>query len=158
MEGKKHLRFDYSQTEKFWKELSSEAKAIMVPEVLPNLANLSALLYFHLPDLNWAGFYLMEKGRLVLGPFQGRTACVYIDIQRGVCGAAVRERRSQLVADVTRFPGHISCDADSRSELVIPLMDEKNEVWGVLDLDSPVVNRFSHRDQIELEKICSYIF
>ena len=119
-----------------------------------NLANISALIFHTLPDLNWAGFYLwsQEDQELVLGPFQGKPACLRIKPARGVCGAAYREQRTQRVADVHAFPGHIACDGDTRSELVIPLMHQGSCV-GVLDLDSPKLERFSENDQTLLEEL-----
>ena len=117
---------------------------------VPLLANASALLWEFLGDINWAGFYLMRGGRLVLGPFPGKLACVHIDLNRGVCGAAARENRTQRVADVHAFPGHIACDSASNSEIVVPLRRD-GQVFGVLDIDSPLLNRFSEADQQGLE-------
>ena len=122
------------------------------PWYVPLLANVSALLYDALPDLNWAGFYLMRDGRLVLGPFQGKVACIHIDVRRGVCGAAARENRTQRVADVHSFPGHIACDGASNAEIVVPLR-QHGRVIGVLDLDSPLPNRFTPDDQAGLEAV-----
>ena len=122
------------------------------PWYVPLLANVSALLYDALPDLNWAGFYLMRDGHLVLGPFQGKVACIHIDISRGVCGAAARENRTQRVADVHSFPGHIACDGASNAEIVVPLR-QNGRVIGVLDLDSPLPNRFTPDDQAGLEAV-----
>lgn len=119
---------------------------------LPVLANVSAMLFETLEDLNWAGFYLMEGGELMLGPFQGRPACIRIPIGRGVCGAAVEEGRTQLVQDVRAFPGHIACDERSRSELVIPLR-RGEEILGVLDMDSPLTGRFTVKDKEGLETV-----
>ena len=119
-------------------------------DFVPLLSNASALLWAHLSDINWAGFYLMRGGRLVLGPFQGKLACVHIDLNRGVCGAAARENRTQRVADVHAFPGHIACDSASNSEIVIPLRRD-GQVFGVMDIDSPLLNRFSEADQQDLE-------
>ena len=135
-------------------ELISAAVALVegVPHRIANLANLSALLYTSMEDLNWAGFYLLEGDTLVLGPFQGKPACIEIPIKRGVCGAAVREGRSQLVRDVHAFAGHIACDSASRSELVIPLR-ENGRVIGVLDLDSPTLARFTDADREMLEQL-----
>lgn len=116
------------------------------PDAIANAANLTALIAWGLPDLNWAGVYILKGEVLVLGPFQGLPACVRIPIGRGVCGAAAVERRSVLVPDVHAFPGHIACDAASRSELVVPLVRD-GSVIGVLDLDSPVANRFDPADQ-----------
>lgn len=121
-----------------------------VPHPIANLANASALLFETLPELNWAGFYRMEDGKLVLGPFQGRPACIEIAVGRGVCGSAVAQGRSLLVPDVHAFPGHIACDAASRSELVVPLRKD-GVILGVLDLDSPKPGRFTAEDQAGLE-------
>ena len=115
-----------------------------------NLANASALLWEHLPDLNWAGFYKMIGGKLVLGPFQGKTACIEIEIGRGVCGTAVAENKTQLVYDVHQFPGHIACDCASNSEIVVPIY-KNGAIWGVLDIDSPLIGRFSEEDKNGLE-------
>jgi len=117
-----------------------------------NLANAAAAIFDHVPNLNWAGFYLMKKGELVLGPFQGRPACVRIEVGRGVCGAAVAERRTQVVPDVREFPGHIACDARSRSEIVVPIVSG-DEVVGVLDLDSAQPANFDIEDRRALETI-----
>jgi GAF domain-containing protein len=121
-----------------------------VPYPIANLANASALLWEVLPDINWAGFYMMEDGALVLGPFQGKTACIRIAVGRGVCGTAVAEDRTQLVPDVHAFPGHIACDSASRSEIVVPIHVRGN-IWGVLDIDSPYENRFTDTDREGLE-------
>lgn len=121
-----------------------------VPHLVANLANASALLAQTLPDLNWAGFYLMKDGRLVLGPFQGRPACIEIELGKGVCGTAAAQDASQLVEDVHAFPGHIACDAASASEVVIPL-HKGGQVVGVLDLDSPSKGRFTQEDRAGLE-------
>lgn len=122
-----------------------------VPYETANLANASALLWEHLPDLNWAGFYKMTDGKLVLGPFQGKTACIEIEIGRGVCGTAVAENKTQLVYDVHQFPGHIACDCASNSEIVVPIQ-VNGKIWGVLDIDSPVIGRFSEEDKAGLEE------
>lgn len=121
-----------------------------VPYLTANLANTSALLFETLPNLNWAGFYRMEGGALVLGPFQGKPACIRIAVGKGVCGSAVQERRTIRVEDVHAFPGHIACDGASNSEIVIPLR-KNGEIWGVLDIDSPLVGRFTQEDQQGLE-------
>lgn len=121
-----------------------------VPYLTANLANTSALLFETLPNLNWAGFYRMEGGALVLGPFQGKPACIRIAVGKGVCGSAVQEGRTIRVEDVHAFPGHIACDGASNSEIVIPLR-KNGEIWGVLDVDSPLVGRFTHEDQQWLE-------
>lgn len=116
-----------------------------VPHRTANLANASALLFEALPDVNWAGFYLLEDGMLVLGPFQGRTACIEIPLGRGVCGTAAAKDEDQLVPDVHLFPGHIACDSESASEVVLPL-HAGGKVAGVLDIDSPVTARFTSED------------
>lgn len=121
-----------------------------VPYLTANLANTSALLFETLPNLNWAGFYRMEGGALVLGPFQGKPACIHIAVGKGVCGSAVQEGRTIRVEDVHAFPGHIACDGASNSEIVIPLR-KNGEIWGVLDIDSPLVGRFTQEDQQGLE-------
>ena len=119
---------------------------------IANAANLSALVNHSLPDLNWVGFYLYDGNELVVGPFQGLPACVRIPLDKGVCGAAARTRTTQRVADVDAFPGHIACDSASRSELVVPLVVD-GELFGVLDLDSPLPDRFDADDQAGIEAI-----
>lgn len=120
------------------------------PHRIAKLANASALIYQGLDRLNWAGFYFLEGGKLVLGPFQGRPACIEIPMGRGVCGTAAKLDRTQLVEDVHAFPGHIACDSASRSEIVVPL-HENGVVTGVLDIDSPVENRFDEADRAGVE-------
>ncbi len=127
-----------------------------MPHFVANLANLSALLFETLGDLNWAGFYLAEGGKLVLGPFQGRPACIEIPWGKGVCGTAAAQDATQRVPDVHAFPGHIACDCASRSEIVVPLR-AKGRVVGVLDIDSPLPDRFSAADQRGLEALCARI-
>ena len=126
------------------------------PNYIPLLSNTSALIYDNLPDLNWAGFYLMRDGRLVLGPFQGKVACIHIEVGKGVCGTAVKENATQLVPDVHVFPGHIACDSASNSEIVVPIHDG-NEVIGVLDIDSPLFSRFSEEDRRGLEDLVRHM-
>lgn len=128
--------------------LAAQAAALVQGEtdVIANMANLSALVWQALPDLNWAGFYRRMGEELVLGPFQGKPACIRIPWGKGVCGTAAATGKPQLVPDVHAFPGHIACDADSRSELVIPLLSPAGEVLGVLDLDSPLPGRFTQED------------
>lgn len=121
-----------------------------VPYETANLANASALLWQNLPDINWAGFYKMTDGKLVLGPFQGKPACIIIPVGKGVCGTAVAQDRTQLVADVHEFPGHIACDSASNSEIVVPIHAD-GSIWGVLDIDSPRKNRFTETDKVGLE-------
>ncbi len=119
------------------------------PNRIANFANAAALLFHSLEEINWAGFYLMEKDELVLGPFQGKTACIRIPIGKGVCGCAVRDREIKCVEDVERFPGHIACDSASRSEIVIPIW-QNEKIIGVLDIDSPVIGRFQEEDKMGL--------
>ena len=127
-----------------------------VPYEVANLANASALLWEVMPDINWVGFYKMIDGALVLGPFQGKTACIRIPVGRGVCGTAVAENKVQLVYDVHEFPGHIACDSASNSEIVLPI-HVKGEIWGVLDIDSPHIGRFTETDKAGLEKIVTVL-
>ncbi len=121
-----------------------------VPQRIANLSNISAAIFQALPDINWAGFYKMEDGALVLYPFQGKPACIEIAVGKGVCGTAVAEDQTQLVYNVHDFPGHIACDSASNSEIVIPLR-KNGEIWGVLDIDSPTVGRFTEEDRVGLE-------
>lgn len=124
------------------------------PDAIANMANAAALVWQYLPDLNWAGFYRMVEGELVLGPFQGKAACIRIPLGKGVCGTAAATRETQLVEDVHAFPGHIACDAASRSELVVPIVHE-GRLIGVLDLDSPEPARFDAEDAAGCEALCA---
>ena len=121
-----------------------------VPHRVANLANASALLWQALTDINWAGFYVLEGDILVLGPFQGKPACIEIKVGKGVCGTAVAEKQTQLVANVHEFPGHIACDGASNSEIVVPIYKD-GAIFGVLDIDSPVFSRFTEEDRDGLE-------
>ncbi|MDR6225321.1 GAF domain-containing protein [Desmospora profundinema] len=136
-----------------YQHLLRQAESLMEGERdwLANLANAASLLYHSLNQVNWAGFYLMKKEELVLGPFMGLPACIRIPISKGVCGTAVREKATQLVPDVLQFPGHIACDASTRSEIVIPLL-VADRIVGVLDIDSPVPQRFDEEDRQYLER------
>ena len=138
--------------------LAEQLKALKEAEpwYVALFSNASALLWDALPDINWAGFYLMREGELVLGPFQGKTACIRIKVGKGVCGTAVAENQTQLVRDVHRFPGHIACDGASNSEIVIPLHQE-GKLYGVLDIDSPSVARFTEEDREGLEKFVAVL-
>ncbi|AYY67113.1 GAF domain-containing protein [Staphylococcus hominis] len=120
------------------------------------LSNTSALLNDNLDQINWLGFYLIENNELILGPFQGHPACIHISIGKGVCGTAVANNQTQLVDDVNTFPGHIACDANSKSEIVVPI-HVNNEIIGVLDIDAPITQRFSKDDQQGLEEIVSIL-
>ena len=139
-------------------DLASQLEGIMAGEtdLIANTANMAAVIYHGLPDLNWAGFYLMKGGELVLGPFQGKPACIRIPVGKGVCGTAAQTLTSQVVPDVHAFPGHIACDAASRSELVVPLL-AGGRVLGVLDLDSPHPDRFNDQDREGCEKLVSIL-
>jgi GAF domain-containing protein len=121
------------------------------PDWLANLSNAAALLWLLLDDINWAGFYLYKNGDLVLGPFQGKPACTRIKIGNGVCGTAAKELKTQVVEDVSKFEGHIACDPASKSEIVVPIINQ-DKLIGVLDIDSPILNRFSQEDAIHLQK------
>ena len=123
-----------------------------IPYEVANLANASALLWQEMPDINWVGFYKMTEGALVLGPFQGKPACIQIPVGRGVCGTAVAEDKVQLVYDVHQFPGHIACDCASNSEIVLPI-HVRGAIWGVLDIDSPSIGRFTEADKEGLLKV-----
>ena len=127
-----------------------------IPYEVANLANASALLWQELPGINWVGFYKMEEGALVLGPFQGKPACIRIPVGRGVCGTAVAEDKVQLVYNVHDFPGHIACDSASNSEIVLPIHAD-GKIWGVLDIDSPEIGRFTEEDKMGLLKVTAII-
>ena len=127
-----------------------------IPYEIANLSNAAALLWDTLPDINWAGFYKMEDGALVLYPFQGKPACIRIPVGRGVCGTAVAQDRAQVVYDVHQFPGHIACDCASNSEIVIPI-HAKGAIWGVLDIDSPLIGRFTAEDLSGLEQFVAVL-
>ena len=138
--------------------LLQQAGTLLLPQFgrISNTANLAALLYRGLPEINWAGFYFLEGEMLRLGPFQGKPACTEIPVGRGVCGTAVREGRTLIVPDVHAFAGHIACDPDSKSEIVIPLT-ENGRVWAVLDIGAPVLNRFDEIDAAFLQKITALL-
>ncbi len=144
-----------SKTE-IYASLAEQARALLAGEHdrVANAANLSALVYHSLPDLNWAGFYFFDGNELVVGPFQGKPACVRIALGRGVCGTAAITRASQVVPDVHAFAGHIACDADSRSEIVVPLVKDQILI-GVFDLDSPRPNRFDDHDRSGMEALAA---
>lgn len=136
-----------------YRTLNAQLSALVkgVPRRIANLANAAALLYHTLDGLNWAGFYLLEDDVLVLGPFQGKPACIEIPVGKGVCGTAVTEGKTQLVPDVHQFPGHIACDSASNSEIVVPI-HVGGEIVGVLDMDSPQIGRFTEEDRLGLEE------
>lgn len=139
--------------EEFYYQLNKNLAALLESETdwLANLANAAALLFYELENINWAGFYLLKDNELVLGPFQGKPACVRIAVGKGVCGSAAAERQTLVVPNVHQFPGHIACDPDSRSEIVVPIIS-RDTIRGVLDIDSPNYNRFDQVDKQGLEK------
>ena len=137
-----------------YQELIAQVRALTdgVPHWIANFANASAAIWQAMDGINWAGFYILEDGILVLGPFQGKPACIEIPMGRGVCGTAAAEQKTQLVPDVHQFPGHIACDSASNSEIVVPIFQD-GKVWGVLDIDSPYYARFTQEDQAGLEAL-----
>jgi GAF domain-containing protein len=137
-------------------ELARQARGLLEGErdAIANAANLSALIFGGLAEVNWAGFYFLKGGELVLGPFQGKPACVRIALGKGVCGTAMEKSQTLIVADVEKFPGHIPCDAESRSEIVVPLLDGSHAI-GVLDIDSPNLDRFDEDDRDGLEALAA---
>jgi L-methionine (R)-S-oxide reductase len=141
-----------------YRELNAQLAALFANETngLANAANMCAVLYHGLPELNWVGFYFLEGRDLVLGPFQGKVACVRIALGHGVCGTAAQRRETVVVPDVHAFPGHIACDAASRSEIVVPLL-QNGRLLGVLDVDSPELARFDHEDRDGLNTSCSLL-
>jgi GAF domain-containing protein len=138
-----------------YKELTAQISALIEGETDPvaNMANAAALIFHSVPRLNWAGFYLLKGGELVLGPFQGRVACVRIALGRGVVGTAAEKRTTIRVPDVNQFPGHIACDTASQSEIVVPLTSSDSHLLGVLDVDSPELDRFDAEDEIGFREI-----
>jgi len=144
--------------EQNYKLMSYMAKRVLDDDkdIIASLANLSAVINGYMDKINWAGFYVMKDGELVLGPFQGLPACIRIQVGKGVCGAAVAERKTQIVPDVHKFPGHIACDSASNSEIVIPIF-KNDEVFGVLDIDSPELNRFGELENKYLSEICNLL-
>jgi L-methionine (R)-S-oxide reductase len=142
-----------------YRELAAQCQALIAGEtdLIANMANCAALIFNSVPRLNWAGFYLLKGGELVLGPFQGQPACVRIALGRGVCGTAAEKRSTLRVSDVTKFPGHIACDAASRSEVVVPLFTGDSKLIGVLDVDSPELDRFDSEDEAGLSAIAEIV-
>lgn len=142
------------EQKEYYQQVQVQLSALLEGEhdVIANMANCAALLYQSLPDVNWAGFYLWKQEELVLGPFQGKPACMHIPYGKGVCGTCVKELRVQCVKDVHQFPGHIACDGASRSEIVLPIFQDQS-LLGVLDIDAPIPDRFDDVDADELAKI-----
>lgn len=149
-------RYDFRDQAGDYAQLAEELAGLLQGEkdFVANAANTSALIFDALPDLNWAGFYFLRQGELVVGPFQGKPACVRIALGKGVCGTAAVERKTIIVPDVHAFPGHIACDGASRSEIVVPLL-KGQQLVGVLDLDSPRLARFNEGDARGLERLAS---
>jgi GAF domain-containing protein len=147
----------YASKREHYDDLVSQARGLLAGErdLVANAANFSALIYHSLPDINWAGFYLYDGNELVVGPFQGKPACIRIAIGRGVCGTAAQTRETQLVADVNAFDGHIACDAASQSEIVVPLVRPDGRLLGVWDVDSPHTNRFDEDDRAGMQALCA---
>ncbi|WP_199099605.1 GAF domain-containing protein [Dyella sp. ASV21] len=146
----------YASKREHYEDLCQQARGLMEGErdLIANAANFSALIYHGLPDLNWCGFYLYDGNELVVGPFQGKPACIRIALGRGVCGTAAQSRQTQRVRDVHEFDGHIACDAASQSEIVVPLVHADGRLFGVWDVDSPSVARFDADDQAGMEALC----
>ncbi len=137
-----------------YKLMYQQAKELLtLGDAVAKAANFSAFLYHELEDINWLGFYYVKDGQLMVGPFQGKPACILIPIGKGVCGTAAEQRKTLRVANVHQFGGHIACDVDSRSEIVIPLIDKQQHLMGVLDIDSPSLDRFNEQDQRGLEQL-----
>jgi len=147
----------YASKREHYEDLCVQARGLLAgePDLIANAANFSALIFNSLPDLNWSGFYLFDGKELVVGPFQGKPACVRIAIGRGVCGTAAQTRQTQLVRDVHEFEGHIACDAASNSEIVVPLVKADGSLLGVWDVDSPLVARFDAEDRAGMEALCA---
>lgn len=143
---------------KKYERLIKQTEALLMGEnnLIANMSNVSALLNETLEDINWVGFYLYEQDELILGPFQGKVACVHIPLGKGVCGTAAETLESIVVPDVNAFPGHIACDSASLSEIVIPIVKD-NKLIGVLDIDAPIKNRFSEHDKHYLEQVVTYL-
>ena len=152
-------RLSHATKAEFYRELAAQCHALIDDERDPiaNMANCAALIFNSVPHLNWAGFYLLKDEELVLGPFQGQPACVRIALGRGVCGTAAENRSTLRVADVTKFPGHIACDSASRSEIVVPLLTDNSQLIGVLDVDSPDLDRFDAEDEAGLSALAKII-
>ena len=138
-------------------DLGEQARGMLSgePSLIANAANFAALVFHSLPDFNWAGFYLYDGKELVVGPFQGKPACIRIAIGRGVCGTAAQTRQTQVVRDVNAFDGHIACDAASQSEIVVPLVKADGTLLGVWDVDSPLAGRFDEEDRAGMEALCT---
>lgn len=148
-------RYEFRDKDADYAELAGELASLLSGEhdLVANAANTAALIFDALPDLNWAGFYFLKDGELVVGPFQGKPACVRIALGKGVCGTSAAQRKTIVVPDVHAFAGHIACDAASQSEIVVPLIASDGELFGVLDIDSPRPGRFDAQDARGLERL-----
>lgn len=147
----------YASKREHYQDLAQQARGLLAGErnLIANAANFGALVFHSLPDLNWAGFYLYDGTELVVGPFQGKPACIRIALGRGVCGTAAQTRETQLVRDVNAFADHIACDAASQSEIVVPLVQPDGSLLGVWDVDSPHVGRFDEDDRDGMQMLCA---
>lgn len=147
----------YASKREHYDDLCRQARGLIEgePDTVANAANFAALVYHSLPDLNWCGFYLYDGTELVVGPFQGKPACIRIALGRGVCGTAAQTRETQVVRDVNAFDGHIACDAASQSEIVVPLVRADGRLFGVWDVDSPSIARFDEEDRAGMEALCA---
>jgi L-methionine (R)-S-oxide reductase len=147
----------YASKHEHYEDLQQQVRGLLAgePDLIANAANFGALIYHSLPDVNWAGFYLYDGSELVVGPFQGKPACIRIALGRGVCGTAAQTRETQLVRDVNAFDGHIACDAASQSEIVVPLINADGTLLGVWDVDSPVIDRFDEDDRAGMQALCA---
>jgi L-methionine (R)-S-oxide reductase len=147
----------YPSKREHYEDLQQQVRGLLSGEhdMIANAANFSALIYHSLADVNWAGFYLYDGNELVVGPFQGKPACIRIALGRGVCGTAAQTRQTQLVRDVNAFDGHIACDAASQSEIVVPLISADGTLLGVWDVDSPLIDRFDDEDRLGMESLCA---
>ena len=147
----------YASKQEHYEDLQQQVRGLLAgePDLIAYAANFGALIDHSLPDLNWAGFYLYDGSELVVGPFQGKPACIRIALGRGVCGTAAQTRETQLVRDVNAFDGHIACDAASQSEIVVPLINADGTLLGVWDVDSPVIDRFDEDDRAGMQTLCA---
>lgn len=154
-----NYKIDNTDKKSLYSDLYNACEAITHDEedAVANMANISSLLWQYLPDLNWAGFYRMKNGALILGPFHGKAACIHIPLDKGVCGKAASTGEVQCIDDVHQFAGHIACDADSVSELVAPVKNETGEIIAVIDLDSPIAGRFDNDDVAGILRIANML-
>ena len=140
-----------------YEELLTIAPSLVGDNDITTLSNISALLNMYMDNINWVGFYILKNNELILGPFQGKPACTNIKVGKGVCGTCIEKKETIIVKNVHEFKGHIACDSASNSEICIPLYDKSNNLYGLLDIDSPILNRFNDIDKMNLEKICEIV-